>query len=185
MRIAVYGGSFNPPHLAHEMVAKWVLNSGSAEAVWLVPVYRHAFETTHSKVLAPFEQRLRWCQAMAEGIGEGVEASPVESTLPTPSFTIDTLSHLAAAYPQHDFRLVIGADILEQVDGWKDWDTIMADFSPIVVGRDGYPSPNGVPVFPAVSSTEIRDRLARREDASELVCPDVWELLKLEHPWGH
>ena len=184
MRVAVYGGSFNPPHLAHEMVAKWVLDSASADAVWLVPVYRHAFETTHSKVLAPFEQRLRWCEAMAAGFGGGVQVSSVESTLPTPSFTIDTLRHLASHYPQHEFRLVIGADILDQVDGWKDWDAIVVDYPPIVVGREGYSSPDGVPVFPAVSSTEIRDRLARGGDASDLVSPSVWAVLQGEHPWG-
>ena len=51
MRIAVYGGSFNPPHIAHTMVASWLLWTEMVDEVWLVPVYRHAFEQSHGKKL--------------------------------------------------------------------------------------------------------------------------------------
>ena len=183
MRIAVYGGSFNPPHRAHAMVTTWILTSGEADAVWLMPVYRHAFEGIHGKTLAPFSDRIRWCEAMARGIGPSVEVSSVESGLPTPSYSVDTLDHLSAHEPDHSFRLVIGADILSQVDGWKDWDRILHEYTPIVVGREGYDSPIGMPCFPNVSSTEIRSLLSRGESVSDMVVAEVWDLLQRDNPW--
>ena len=184
MRVAVYGGSFNPPHRAHALVAKWVLSSGTADAGWLVPVFRHAFEGLQGKTLAPFEQRICWCEALANEIGPSVVVSSVESVLPTPSFTIDTLRHFSETHPDHNFRLVIGADILDQVDGWKDWDRIVRDYSPIVVGREGYDSPSDVPCFPNVSSTEIRSRLKAGEDVSEFLTPEVSRLIGSNPPWS-
>ena len=183
MLIAVYGGSFNPPHRAHALVASWLLSEGLVDAVWLVPVFEHAFEGIHAKRLASFTQRVQWCTAMAKDIGPDVTVSTVESTLASPSYTIDTLMHLCAAHPEHSFRLVVGADILEQVEGWKQWDAIVENFAPVVVGRDGYPAQEGVPSFPAVSSTEIRSRMTEGKSAEELVSPGVWALLRGTSPW--
>ncbi|MEC7947163.1 MAG: nicotinate-nicotinamide nucleotide adenylyltransferase [Myxococcota bacterium] len=181
MRIAVYGGSFNPPHVGHAMVASWVRWTGRADAVWLVPVYRHAFENHHGKVLAPFEDRLAWCTAMAEELGAGVEALDVERHLPAPSFTVDTLSHLAAAHPGHDFRLVVGADVIPQVDAWRGWDEIVSRFDPIIVGRQGHPRSGGPATveFPAVSSSDIRARLTSGASVDHLVTAAVRSLLPL------
>ena len=57
--VAGYGGSFNPPHVGHAMVAQWVVWTGRADAVWFVPVYQHAFEGRHDKTLASFDQRVQ------------------------------------------------------------------------------------------------------------------------------
>ena len=182
MRIAVYGGSFNPPHVGHAMVASWVRWTGQADAVWLVPVYRHAFEDRHGKVLAPFEDRLGWCAALADELGEGVDVCDVERHLPSPSFTVDTLLHLATAHPGHTFRLVVGADVLPQVGAWRRWDEIAARFAPIVVGRQGYPSPDGAPSvdFPAVSSSDVRHRLQEGRSVEHLLTVGVRGLLSTE-----
>jgi nicotinate-nucleotide adenylyltransferase len=187
VRIAVYGGSFNPPHRAHALVASWLVSSGTVEQVWLVPVFQHAFEGVHGKALAPYAQRIVWCTAMAEELGDRVVVSEVESRLPAPSYTIDTLQHLSTSHPEHRFRLVVGADILSQTTGWKSWDKIVEDHPPIVVGRSGY-SPGvgvseGVPTFPAVSSTDVRARLMKGEGIAELVTPAVERLLFEGHPW--
>lgn len=180
MRIAVYGGSFSPPHVGHAMVASWVRWTGRAEAVWLLPVYQHAFEGRHSKRLAPFDDRLAWCRALADELGPGLEVCDVERRLPAPSYTVNTLRHLRAAHPEHDFRLLIGADVLPQLPQWRDWEAIARDFSPIVVGRQGHAAPEGVPVvdFPNVSSTEIRDRLGSGAPVSHLVTAGVERLLR-------
>ena len=187
MRIAVYGGSFNPPHKAHAMVASWIVSSGVADRVWLVPVFEHAFEGVHEKALAPYEMRLAWCAAMANELGDYVEVSDVESRLSAPSYTVDTLQHFSRTYAQHTFHLVIGADILEQTSGWKSWDVIVSEFSPIVVGREGYDSHNeladGAPIFPAVSSTEVRNRLAEGGTVGDLVSPEVGRILAINNPW--
>jgi nicotinate-nucleotide adenylyltransferase len=183
MLIAVYGGSFNPPHRAHALVARWIIDSGTADEVWLVPVYRHAFEGMQDKALASYPTRLAWCRALAGDIGAEVKVSDVESRLPVPSYSIDTLDYLSAAQPEHRFILVVGADILDQVDSWKDWDRIQQEHSPVIAGRPGYPAPGGTPIFPDISSTEVRQRLRCEEEVGHLLTPSVAKALLEDHPW--
>lgn len=154
MRVAVYGGSFNPPHIGHALVAAWVRWTDQADAVWLVPAFDHAF----GKALVPFERRAAWCDALAETLGPWARTERIEAQLPPPSYTLHTLRALSEAHPEHRFRLVLGADNLPQLDRWHRWDAIAADFDPLVVGRVGYDSPPDVPQFPGVSSTEVRRR---------------------------
>jgi nicotinate-nucleotide adenylyltransferase len=165
MDIAVYGGSFNPPHIGHALVASWLHWTAQVENVWLLPTYNHAF----GKQMAPWDARVEWCQALAASLGPAVSVCTVESELPTPSYSIDTLNALAKQFPEHRFRLVIGSDNLLVLDKWKAWDEIAASYAPIVVGRAGYPSPVGVVVFPEISSTRIRVMLAAGDDASPWV----------------
>lgn len=183
MRVALYGGSFNPPHKVHGRVAEWVVESDLVDAVWLVPVYAHAFEGQHDKALAPFEDRVRWCQALARDLKVSVVVSRVEEQLSVPSYSIDTLDYVAAQHPEHTFRLVVGADILGAVDGWKDWDRIRRLYSPIVVGREGYESPEDARVFADVSSTAVRDRVKRGLPVRQWVTPSVAALLNKDNPW--
>lgn len=178
MRVAVYGGSFNPPHVSHAMVCAWLRWTARVDQVLLVPVFRHAFEGQHGKALAPFDLRLRWCRAFAEDVGGGVEVSEIEAHLPVPSFTIETLRWLASSRPEDQLRLVVGADVLPQLPRWRDWDSIAAHFSPIIVGRAGYPSPPDSVAFPDISSTEIRARLLAGASVDHLLTGRVAALLR-------
>jgi len=175
MNIAVYGGSFNPPHVAHAMVASWLTWSGLVDQVWLVPVYRHAFENTQDKKLIDFQTRLEWCHRMATDLGSQIVVSDVESTLPTPSYSIDTLRALQQQYPTHNFRLVVGADVVSQLPQWKQWKEIEANFAPIIVGRVGYEGHRAEMVFPNVSSTAIRDSLRNKQIPRQWLTKSVSE----------
>lgn len=171
MRIAVYGGSFNPPHVGHAMVAAWLRWTGRAEEVWLVPAFDHAFD----KSLAPFEVRLEACRRQAESLGPWCRVEPVERDLQGPSYTIRTLDILAARWPEHSFRWVLGADVLETLHLWKEWRRILEEYSPITVGRQGYPPVEGAPEFPAFSSTEVRERLQKGLPVDDLLMVSVRE----------
>ncbi|MDG1479663.1 MAG: nicotinate-nicotinamide nucleotide adenylyltransferase [Myxococcota bacterium] len=175
--MAVYGGSFNPPHIVHAWVSTWLLWTDQVDAVWLVPVYQHAFEDRHGKRLAPYTDRMAWCAEMAADVDARIQVSDVESTLPTPSFTIDTLRHFKASHPEHSFRLVVGSDVIPQLPDWRDWAGIEAEFSPIIVGRAGYDSPPGSVVFPGISSTEIRKKLRSGVDVGHLLTAGVREMI--------
>lgn len=172
MVVGVYGGSFNPPHVGHAMVAAWLGWTARVDEVWLVPTWQHAFE----KKLAPWDARVAACEALAAAVGPHVRVSTIEAALPSPSYTVQTLDALAAAHPEHRFRLVVGSDVLVQ-PAWKDWPRIEAHYAPILVGRGGYAPIPGSPSFPEVSSSEIRERLERGEDVGHLVMRgvlDVW-----------
>ncbi len=173
MRIAVYGGSFNPPHVGHGLVAAWLRWTERADEVWLLPCFDHPFE----KEMASFEHRVAMCRELAVAVGPWVKVNEVERTLPSPSFTIDTLDALAGSHPEHRFRWVLGADLLPTVGRWKRWDRIEAEYSPIVVGRGGYTGPSDALVFPDVSSTEIRRRVRSGEPIDHLVPAGVARLM--------
>ncbi len=174
MQVAVYGGSFDPPHVGHAMVAGWLLWTRRVGQVWLVPAFQHAFD----KRSAPFERRLALCRAMAEDVDpERIVVADIEARLPTPSYTLHTLRALAKAHPEHSFRLVVGADVLEQTEHWHAWDAIQRAFRPIVVGRVGWAGVPDAPSFPGVSSTEVRRRLAAGEPIDHLVTAGVAALL--------
>ena len=165
MRVAVYGGSFDPPHVGHAMVAGWLRWADRADEVWLVPSHSHPF----GKQSRPFALRLALCEALAAAVGPWVRASDIEGHLDGPSFTIVMLRALSHKHPDHTFRYVLGADNLKDLPKWKDWDRITAEYAPIVVGREGYANPPDSVVFPAVSSTEVRRRLATGEPVDHLV----------------
>jgi nicotinate-nucleotide adenylyltransferase len=164
MRVAVYGGSFNPPHVAHLMVSSWLHWTDAADAVWWIPVHGHPF----SKGLAPFDTRVALCRRATAEL-PWVSVSTIERELAVPSYTIDTLDELARRHPDHELRLVVGADVLSETAKWKAWDQIEARYRPIVVGRAGWPTPPGSIPFPEVSSTEVRRRVAAGDDVRALV----------------
>ncbi len=164
--IAILGGSFNPPHLAHQMVALWVLAARKASQVWLTPCYHHAF----GKALAPFWHRVAMCEALCEALPPGkVQVSRVEAQHPAESRTLFTLRRLIKQHPGKRFALVIGSDILQERDKWYRFDEIERLVEVLVVGRSGYPSPPGAPVLPPISSTAIRRAVAAGSDVGHLV----------------
>src|SRR5512142_1877394 len=160
--IAILGGSFNPPHVAHLMAAYWTLAAQDVAEVWLLPSFRHPF----GKSLAPFEDRVRMCELAIRAIrGAAVCAAEAElANDPLVGKTARTLEHLRAKHPSYDFALVVGADVLPETDKWYRWDRVQELARIVIVGRQGYPEVPGAPSLPAISSTEIRARLARGED---------------------
>ncbi len=174
--IALLGGSFNPPHVAHLMAAYWTLATQDVSELWLLPSYRHPF----GKDLAPFEDRVAMCELAVRAIrGAGVCAAEAElKDDPLVGKTARTLEHLAAKHPGVAFSLVVGADVLAEADKWYRWDRVKELARIVVVGRQGFPPVPGAPSLPAVSSTEIRARLARGEDVSGLVPRRVREYVE-------
>jgi nicotinate-nucleotide adenylyltransferase len=164
LRVAIFGGSFNPPHIAHLFAAVYALATAPVDRVLVVPVFRHPF----AKELAPFEDRLAMCR-LGLGWVPGVEISTVEQELGGESLTLRTVEHLSARHPGWALRLLIGADVLPDLPKWHRFDRIAELAPPLVLGRSGFSSaPAAVapaldappPILPRVSSTEIRAALA-------------------------
>lgn len=158
MLVAFYGGSFNPPHVAHVLAVTYALSAGGFERVLVVPVYSHAFD----KQLCAFGHRVRMCE-LAMGWLPGVEVSEVEASLETPSLTLRTLEHLRGTHPDYELRLMVGADVLGEAGKWYAFERVSELAPPFVLGRVGSVHPDAPPpVVPDVSSTRIRDLLSRR-----------------------
>lgn len=175
MRIALLGGSFNPPHVGHLMNAYYVLATREVDRVWLMPVFRHPF----AKSLAPFEDRVRMCELAAARFHGGIEVSRAEAEAPGEGRTIETLEYLMDKHREHRFALVIGSDILPERWKWKAFERIESLVEVIVVPRAGFASPEAPgPALPQVSSTEVREKLAQAQDVSSLVPREVLDYVR-------
>ena len=157
MNVAVFGGSFNPPHIAHVLACALVLSVEEVDRVLVVPTYRHPF----GKPLAPFDDRVRMCE-LAMGWVPGVEVSRVEEDLGGESRTLRTLERLKETHVDWRLRLVIGADIVAEAPRWLGFDTIAKLAPPIVLGRAKIEAPGaGHVLLPEVSSTQVRAAIGR------------------------
>ena len=161
--VAIYGGSFDPPHVSHVLAAVYALKVGGFDQVLVVPVFEHAFQ----KQLTPFQHRLRMCELAFQGI-DGVLVSPIERELATPSLTLRTLEALSAVHPDWALRLLVGSDVLSDTAKWHAFDRIAALAPPYVLARPGYPHPDADALpLPDVSSTRVREALAQRARPSQ------------------
>ena len=179
MRVAFYGGSFNPPHFSHFLAATWALCTGEVDEVWMVPCYSHAF----SKKLLPFEHRVAMCQIGADQIGPKIRVCTIEEELSSVSYTIDTIKALQKKHPSYHFRLLVGMDILHEKDAWRSFDELIQLAPLLVLGRGGV-----TPLWeddlaqtielPEISSTEIRNHLENNQDISHLVPKPIVEYIR-------
>ena len=131
--VALFGGSFNPPHICHTLATLWVLQTQPIDEVWWIPTFEHAF----SKDLVDFSDRMEMCKEATSDL-QNVRINSIEKELGGESRTIDTVQALRGEHPDRAFWLMVGADILEETSRWKDWDGLMELVHLIVVGRRGY-----------------------------------------------
>jgi nicotinate-nucleotide adenylyltransferase len=170
-RVAVFGGSFNPPHVSHVLAAAYVLATQAIDELLVVPAFDHPF----GKALVPFEHRLAMCELAFADLRR-VQISAIEQELGGESRTLYTLQALQARHPDWSLRLVVGSDILGERQKWFAWDEVVALAPLIVLGRVGHPAEGaGVPVLPEVASRDLRAALARGEDVSGWVPRSVGE----------
>jgi nicotinate-nucleotide adenylyltransferase len=158
VRVAVYGGSFDPPHVAHQEAVRLVASLDEIDRVLVLPVFDHVFD----KSLASFDHRVAMCElCMLDQ--PNVEVSRLEATLQRPNFTLNTLRALLQAHPEFRLRLVVGADVLQDAAKWHRFPEVVLLAPLLPLGRVGVPSNAAPPpVLPDVSSTEIRSALAGR-----------------------
>jgi nicotinate-nucleotide adenylyltransferase len=158
--IGVFGGSFNPPHLAHVLALSVVLARFDVERLLVIPTFQHPF----AKSLAPYDDRVKMCE-LAMGWLPRVEVSRVEEELGGESRTLRTIEHLRTKYKDKPLRFIMGADLMLESSKWYGFDRISALAPPIVLGRVGVTYPGApAPVLPAISSTEVRAKLADGSD---------------------
>jgi nicotinate-nucleotide adenylyltransferase len=160
---AIFGGSFDPPHVGHVLAVEYILLTEMVERVTVVPVFAHAFD----KHMAPYDDRLALTRAAFAHLS-AVDVSDVERHLPTPSYTVRTLGELRARHPGEQLRLLVGADVLGDVERWVRFDEVRQLAPLLVLGRVGSQGAGYPAVLPEISSTQVRIWLAERPDSAAL-----------------
>lgn len=155
MNVFLFGGSFNPPHIAHVLAVSYVLATEEVDLVAVVPCYQHPF----AKELAPFADRFEMCER-AMGWLPKTSILRVEEDLGGESRTLRTVEHLRKVHPDWHLRLVLGADVLLDGPRWHGFDRVVELAPPVILGRAGVAAPEAPrAVLPEVSSTEIREAI--------------------------
>ena len=165
-------------HKGHVRLAEEAVKQLKLKKLLIIPT----FDSPHKETkLAPFEDRAEMCRR-AFGHIEGAEVSDIEVQLGGKSFTINTIRELKNRYPDEQFFLLIGGDMLFSFDTWYKYESILKEAKVCAVARDNdslvdmmeFANEMGrVKVLPTkaveISSTEVRAKAARGEDISELV----------------
>lgn len=145
MKIAILGGSFDPPHKGHVAIANRLLKLNHFAEIWLMPCYQHPFNKNLSSPKIRLEmtkllegRKTRLPSPEGEVNGGQVKVSDLEIRKKTISYTIDTLRNLARKRPQDKFYWIIGTDQVSDFTKWKNWQEIINNFKLIVVPRTGF-----------------------------------------------
>jgi len=179
-RIGLFGGTFDPPHVAHVALARAALEALQLDAVRWIPAGQPWQKT---RQVTPVAQREAMVRLAIDGEPRFV-LDRIEIERQGPSFTLDTVRAFAAAQPGAQWFLIIGADQYAGLHTWRDWQTLLGLVTLAVANRPG-PMP---PVDPKVlrfphrvvplpmldiSATEIRARVAGGLPIDTMVPPAV------------
>jgi nicotinate-nucleotide adenylyltransferase len=180
VKVGLLFGSFNPIHLGHLVIAEYFVSQGGMDEVWLMVSPLNPFKQAAD--LAPAEDRMEMVRLAVED-NIALKASDFEFSLPVPSYTIDTLEALDQHFPQHNFYLLLGEDLLGGFTGWKEYQKILDRGKILVYPRNSSNSAQiELPVSPAprldISSTYIRKCLSNGLSVTYLVPNAVLSYIK-------
>jgi len=166
-RIGLFGGSFDPVHLGHLILAQIACEELDLRKVYFVPtaVPPHKMD----RELTPFELRVKMLQLAIEG-NENFEISLVENR-ETPSYTYETiLKFREAGYSRDELHLLVGSDSLNDMGKWREPDKIFANATIVSMMRPGY---EDIPSLPAGSAIIVLER-----GSNSISSTDIRELVK-------
>lgn len=179
--LGVFGGTFDPPHVAHLAIALAACEAERLERVLFVVAKRSPLKDDGPT--ASEEDRARMVELATAGEPR-FALSRAELARPAPSYTVDTLERLAAEHPGKRLCLVLGADALAEIDRWRDPERVRRLATILVAARPGAPDPArlGGVAFDAprldLSSRELRARAAAGRSLRYLVPDAVWRYIE-------
>lgn len=187
MKITLFGGSFNPTHLGHQIVIAQSLELiPKVEELWLLPDYQHSFEKNNS--FAPAQHRLSMARLL-ERDRVKTETSPIDQKLS--GNTIDHITLLQKKYPDHTFSFLMGSDNLKRFTDWPQWQELLKLMPFYIYPRAGFPfAPlydnmkplkHPLQVVTNISSTLVRERLEQQLPVTHLVPQKVLDYIHTHH----
>ena len=164
MKIALLFGSFNPIHKGHLKIAHTAVTKNLAQQTWLVVSPQNPFKKLQE--LTDFEHRVNMATLAVQNCND-IKVCQIEKELPTPSYTINTIEKLQAKYPDNQFFILCGSDIVENLDKWHRIDELKKLVEFVVYPR-GDNNAQHSPAFDDVelldiSSTKLRNSLVYSE----------------------
>lgn len=179
MKILLFGGTFDPIHLAHIQLAEAARQQMRADAVWFLVSPQNPWKVNNT--LSDDNARLEMVRIATEG-HDALIACDYEFHLEKPSYTYQTLRHLRSDFPAHEFVLLVGGDNWMAFDHWAEYEEIISHHPIAVYPRPGCPVttplsiaalPHSMTIIDApqmdISSTDIRKCIREAKDASGMI----------------
>lgn len=179
--IGIFSGTFDPVHRGHEAAAASYLKSPLVDELWVLLTPQPP--NKKERKLTSYNHRMNMLEIAFRG-AENIVVSDLEQSLPTPSYTVQTVGHIRNEYPSYKLFLCIGEDSLAGFTGWYRWEDILNECELLVASR---PSASLSRLDPqlkqkvhfvdhepvAASSSDVRRKIARGEDTGEFISPAV------------
>lgn len=179
MRIGVFGGTFDPPHLGHTLACLWALETDEVDRIVMIPTACHAFG---KKPGADFAHRMEMCRLAVRHLTPHVEVSDIESQREGTSYMVDTLRALHARHPNDEFRLIIGSDVENELLKWREPAEVQRLAPLLLLPR----TVSGVAwILPTISSTAIRTLLAGSGDPAKAIAKSVLDYISEHSLYKH
>lgn len=186
-KTGLFFGSFNPIHIGHMILAEYMVEHTDLEEIWFV-VSPHNPLKEKKGLLADYH-RLAMVNIAVEEDAR-MRSCNIEFKMPQPSYTIDTLAYLGEKYPDRDFVLIGGTDILPSFHKWKNYQLLLENHSIYIYNRpkyeagkyDGHPN---IRFFDApmmeISASFIRNAIKLGKDIRYMLPPRVYEYIREMH----
>jgi nicotinate-nucleotide adenylyltransferase len=185
VRICLFGGTFDPPHIGHLLIAQTVCEADNFDKILFIP----ANKPPHKKVNTSLDDRLAMLNTAVEG-NPNFEISDVEIRRGGVSYTIDTVKMVKEEIDQENDEIfyLIGSDSLMDFHNWKDPRGILDECQVLVAIRPGF-RPSDIPAWILhriqfaniprfeISSTNIRHRWVENKTIRYMVTLPVWEYI--------
>jgi len=174
MKITLFGGSFNPPHIGHRLVMSQAFELASIDEIWLLPSFKSTFAKNTSLVNP--HHRLNMAKTLLNG---HIKLETCEIDLKMSGETIEPVTYLIKKYPAHQFSFLMGSDQLKGFTKWQDWQKLLQLIPFYIYPRVGFPMTplrknmkaltHPLQIITNISSTMVRKRLKARLTVNHLV----------------
>ncbi|CAM2975167.1 nicotinate (nicotinamide) nucleotide adenylyltransferase [Helicobacter burdigaliensis] len=164
-KIAVFGGSFDPPHLGHLEIIKNALATLEIDRLFVVPTFLSPFKK--NSLFSP-QKRLFWLRCLQEELKEdklSILDYEIRQNKPTP--TIETIEFLSQKYHPKQIFLLLGSDQIQSLPKWHSYEKLKTKVEFVIIEREGYKIPASFRVLPMqkvqISSTQLREDLKKEQ----------------------
>jgi len=177
MNIGLYFGSFNPIHVGHLIIANHILNETKIEKIWFIVSPQNPFK--ENRLLLNEYDRLHLVR-LATQDDNRIKCSDIEFSLPKPSYTSNTMAFLSEKHPEHTFSIIMGSDSYQNLNKWKNYETIVDNYDIYVYLRKEHGIQNVIKSPPIIldaplieiSASQIRENIKTGKSIRYLV-PEI------------
>lgn len=179
-KIGLFGGTFDPPHLGHMIMADEVKDALALDEIWFIPTY---IPPHKNNIAISAQHRINMLE-LAVDSRQGFKINPIEIERESTSYTIDTVKLLKQQYPDVQFYFIIGADMVEYLPKWHKIEELKKLITFVGISREGFELNDDVIVVESpkidISSTMIREKIKHNKSFFYYVNSKVYKYIK-EH----